>query len=212
MYEGPLDKPVPVPDPWPKASFRYYNYTCKIMNYGGHRNALELREKYRHHRIAIRDYWHAYMGVWWVFFNDKMVLVTPSLKEALAKFEKLKDRCITLRYNDCTPPPIKSPDFDVNQYIKPGEFSFCGTCGKWETLRRCHHKDRPLCVICKYRYGTPVKVEYQQKQKEYEEAMFALAEQKRTAYEAHKSRNFLAINRRRQGYKPLFWMKGKKKD
>lgn len=44
--------------------------------------------------------------------------------------------------------PYKISDFPDN-WIMPGEFSFCGTCGRQETLRRCPWQLRPACVFCR---------------------------------------------------------------
>jgi hypothetical protein len=90
-------KPEPVPPPWPLLSFRYYDHSCCVMNVGGHKNAMALREEYRNCRRALKDDWHAYMGVWWVYFDHKTVMITPSKREAEEKFEKLKTCCIVLR-------------------------------------------------------------------------------------------------------------------
>jgi hypothetical protein len=40
-------------------------------------------------------------------------------------------------------------EFFPSQWIEPNEYSFCGGCGKNETLMKCHHRDRPACLFCK---------------------------------------------------------------
>lgn len=42
-------------------SFRYYNHRCSIVN----------------------------RGVWWVYLDDKMALITPSFPEALQRYKSL---------------------------------------------------------------------------------------------------------------------------
>ena len=90
-------KPEPIPLPWPLKSFRYYDHSCSVMNHGGYKNIDALREEYRHCQSATAHYWHIYMGVWWVYLDHKMVMMTPSKQEALDKFGQLKTKCIALK-------------------------------------------------------------------------------------------------------------------
>lgn len=39
-------------------------------------------------------------------------------------------------------------EFFPEQWIKPGEYSFCGACGKNETLMKCISAERPKCLFC----------------------------------------------------------------
>lgn len=40
-------------------------------------------------------------------------------------------------------------EFFPEQWIEPGEYSFCGRCGKNESLMRGSHTERPPCIFCK---------------------------------------------------------------
>jgi len=56
--------------------FGYHNHSCSMI------------------RRGIDD---RYLGVWVLKFDDRMVLITPSFREAEFQFHQLKDRLFLLR-------------------------------------------------------------------------------------------------------------------
>lgn len=67
------------------------------MNIGGHKHPDDLKKLYRNSHYALEQRWKIYMGVLRVYFDGTLVLTTPSEKEAKAKFEQLKQKCIRMK-------------------------------------------------------------------------------------------------------------------
>lgn len=75
-----------------------------------------------------------------------------------------------------------------DDWIMPGEFSFCGTCGKKNTLVLMVSAIRPHCPFCSHHSSNAQK------------------RQERRSKIADKIRIDLAMKRMTQGQSPLFWM------
>ena len=130
------------------------------------------------------------------------------------------------RFND----KIWFPD----DWIMPGEFSYCGTCGVNESLRPGKYQDRPLCIFCrsrnegvKYIFATltlweRVKIFLSRLQSGNYKYLFChyygkatkveseldreISAQKKIAIEANIARDILANERKNSGVPPLFWV------
>jgi hypothetical protein len=93
-------------------------------------------------------------------------------------------------------------DYCINDYIY-NEFSFCGQCGKNESLMHCHYTERPPCVFC---MDSPPA----SKTREGKNDLHKLRdEQLAKAYAAHEKRNAIAQSRKDNGVPPKFWVRGK---
>ena len=108
----------------------------------------------------------------------------------------------------------------VSQWIKPEEYSFCGQCGRYETLMRGSYKIRPKCVFCNTLNVTPIKVswikwlfnkkyriETIKTNKDIDIVTRKRQQRIDNAHKLHKERNELAKHRKETlKLEPAFWM------